>query len=513
MADPRRLPVLGALACVVVLGAALGSTGTTGSTGIGAQVPAVSQAPVSALSSSWFCAGARAEPGASDSGWLTFDNVGTSAVDATVRLVTPQGYAGTMGERVPAGGTLTVPERLINPPDGTPAHPKGTPGPWVGALVTLFGGKASVSQVVTTAHGSAAQPCASEAAGKWYFATGTTVRNARDEISLLNPYTVDAIADLSFTTDRGPAQPPADQGVVVPARGLAVLDLGAQAQLGLMQHVAVTVKARTGQIVAFETEIATTPPAGAPPLGTTGAVDAVVPVAGITLTLGATQASTDWWWPEGADGPGLNESYDVYNPGPRPARLSLILVSGGAAGGAGGSDQLTVGAYGTAVVPTNGQPWALPDISYSTELESTNGVPVVAERSLAAAAPSPYRGLGALLGQAQAAKTWLLGTDPTLSARPSLAQVWLEVSDPGLFPASVSVEGISATGPVELPGTRSFEVAAGQRAGLQLPIAVLGRATVVTSSVPILLEEDSYSMLPKVGMNLAPAVELSSAQA
>ena len=337
------------------------------------------------------------------------------------------------------------------------------------------------------------------------------MRNARDEISLLNPYALPAIADLSFSTSQGAVVPVADQGVVVPPRGLTVLDLGTQKQLGLLQHVAVTVTARTGRIVAFQTEIATTPPAGAPPVGTAGALDAVVPVAGVTLTLGAGEASTSWWWPQGADGPGLNESYDVYNPGGRPARLTLGLLSGGAVGGGVGStDQFTVGAYGTAVVTTNGEPWALPDISYATHLESTNGVPVVAERSVAAAEPSPYRGLGALLGQAQPGGTWLLGTDPTLSTQPSLAQQWLEISDPGLLPATVSVDDLSGRGLVELPGTSAFQVAAGQRGGIELPVGLVGRAVVVTSSVPILVEADSYSLLPEVGMNLAPATELGS---
>ena len=154
-------------------------------------------------------------------------------------------------------------------------------------------------------------------------------------------------------------------------------------------------------------------------MGTAGALDAVVPVAGVTLTLGAGEPSTSWWWPQGADGPGLNESYDVYNPGGRPARLTLGLLSGGAVGGGVGStDQFTVGAYGTAVVTTNGEPWALPDISYATHLESTNGVPVVAERlragSRALALPRPW---GAL-GPGTAGRPCCSGTDPTLSTRP-----------------------------------------------------------------------------------------------
>jgi hypothetical protein len=438
---------------------------------------------------------------------------------------------------------------------------------WVAAVVTLYGGSAGVSQVITTAHGSASQPCASEAEPEWYFATGTTVRNARDELSLVNPYPVDAIADLSFTTEQGQEQPGAFEGVVVPAEGLTVLNLGTQ--LSLRQHVAVTVKARSGRIVAFETEIVTPPAPGAPPVGTVGALNAVVPVAGATLSLGASESSTSWWWPEGADAPGLSESYDIYNPGGAPARLQLNLISRGTGGSLDSSNEVTVGAYGTAVVTTNGQPWALPDISYTTHLESTNGVPVVAARSIAAAAPSTYRGLGSLLGQVEPAKTWLLG--PGLVAAPrspvvpvtapvtalpyfagssftrhssnvpffsfspvkgvwtqalslppsqpvpsaastqtSPVQTWLEVTDPGRNSALVTVEDFS-NGKLAAANTETFDVGAGEQGGLQLPAGLSSTAHVVSSSVPILVEEDSYSGLISTGLNLSPTVELGPA--
>ena len=122
MAEPRRLPVLGVLVCAAIAGGVLGSTGTTGPAGPGAQAVTVSEAPVAALSTSWFCAGARAEPGASDAGWLTFQNAGAQPVGAKVHLVTEQGYGATSRLKVPAGGTLTVPERLGDLPAALPGH-------------------------------------------------------------------------------------------------------------------------------------------------------------------------------------------------------------------------------------------------------------------------------------------------------------------------------------------------------------------------------------------------------
>ena len=307
---------------------------------------------------------------------------------------------------VAAGATSTLEEQFPS----VQGRPRA---PWVGALVTLYGGMASVSQLVRTPEGVSSQPCASSASTHWYFVDGATLRNATDEISLLNPYPEVAIADLSFTTEYGQEQPVAFEGVVVPADGLTVLNLGSH--LRRRVKIAVTVSVRTGQVVAFQTELVTPPPPGAPLVGNNGGLNPAAPTAGATLTLGASEPSTSWWWPEGADGGGLTESYVVYNPGERPATLSLSLISQGAGGGLGSSTELSVGPYATAVVTTNGQPWALPGVAYAAHLVSTNGVPVVAERSLVGGSPSPERGLGVLLGQDQPAYRWLLPGSPALA--------------------------------------------------------------------------------------------------
>ena len=141
---------------------------------------------------------------------------------------------------VPAGGTISLREQLPG-------------GPWAGAVVTFYGGMAAVTQLVATKQGIASQPCASAVSPRWYFPDGAALRNATDEISLLNPYSADAIADLSFTTELGQEEPAAFEGVVVPARGLAVVDLGSH--LRRRQHIAVSVTTRKGQIVAFQTEL------------------------------------------------------------------------------------------------------------------------------------------------------------------------------------------------------------------------------------------------------------------
>ena len=504
MSDARRWPIAATLLAVLVVAVSLGHIGTGNSATAAAQAQPgpTSEAPATALSDSWFCAGATASPGSVAAGELVFDNAGRAPIAGTIRLVSPIGFFRKVNITVPPGSTSTLAEQFLG-------LPRRAPRSWVGALVTLYGGMASVSQVVSTGEGSASQPCASSASTRWYFVDGATLRNASDHISLLNPYPVDAIADLSFTTEEGLEEPAAFDGVLVPANGLTVLNLGSH--LRIREHIAVTVTARTGQLVAFQTELVTKPPAGSHLVGPKGGLNPAAPIDGVTLTLGAARPSTSWWWPAGADGDGLTENYIAYNPGAAPARLSLELVSqGNAAGGVGSSSQLVLGPYGTAMVETNGQPWALPGIMYAVHLVSTNGVPVVAERSVAASAPSPARGLGVMMGQAQPSTDWLLTGTSAMAPTKRRGQVWLQVADPGRTAAAMNVEALRRGQLAQVVGIPPLHVGADGRAGFELPAGTSGEALVVKSSQPVLIEQDSWATRSLTGINLAPVVALSS---
>jgi hypothetical protein len=497
----RRWPVLAVLAAVLVAGLSLSHLGIGNPSVPAAEAQVSSDAPTVALSDSWFCAGATAAPGSVASGELVFDNAGRAPVQGTVRLVSPVGDFRKMNVTVPAGATSTVVEQFVG-------LPRRAPKPWVGALVTLYSGMASVSQVVSTPEGPASQPCASAASTHWYFVDGATLRNASDHISLLNPYPVDAIADLSFTTEAGQENPAAFEGVLVPADGITVINLGSH--LRIREHIAVTVTARTGQVVAFQTEVVTRPPAGSHLEGPHQGLNPAAPIYGATLALGSTEPSSSWWWPAGSDGNGLTESYIAYNPGPDAARLSLVLLSQGSESGLGSSSELTVPPYGTAAVKTNGQPWALPGIMYAVHLVSTNGVPVVAERSVSATRPSPMRGLGTLLGQAQPSKEWLLGGTSAMAPTKHRGQVWLEVANPGLKSAVLNVEALTGGHLAQAVGLPALGLRAGGRTSLELPAGTGDEALVVKSSQPVVVEEDAWGTKPQTGINLAPVVALGS---
>lgn len=505
MADARRAPLL-VLAALLVIGGAVASyphpTSAAGPAATG-----VSAAPAVALSSSWSCAGATAGPHSAVPGQLVLANAGPARVSGVVDLVSSDGHSQRVAVAVPAGGETTVDEDFSG----------AAPGAWVGALVTLYGGMASVSQQISSRWGQATQPCASSASGTWYFPFGMDLRNAGEYISLVNPYPSDAIVDLSFTTELGREEPGAFEGITVPADGMTVI--GLPTALRPRTRIATTVHARSGGIVAFETELVTKPPKHGQLLGTPGALNPVAPEAGVTLTLGASGPEADLWWPQGREGGGVTESYDIYNPGGRMARATLSLLTQGTssatAAAVGGSDKVTVPAYGWVQVTTNQQPWAISGAAYAVHLVSTNRVGLVAERSVVAVAPPVERGLGAMLGLAQPARRWILpawvGGYGQRTVGPRLATsrlaLTVQVSNPGAEPATVEVQtrtSAGALGPVA--GLNTIVLGSGQRTSFSLPALLAGHTVVLRGSSPVLVEENSAWRSPVYGLNLAPAV-------
>jgi hypothetical protein len=407
--EPRRLPVL--VAGVTLVAAAAAFTGTSTH-----RSPAAGAVPAVALSSSWSCAGGTAGRGSLAAGQLLIDNAGAADLHASVRLVAENGQALSVGVSVPAGKGVTVPEKLPGP----------AAGEWTGALVQLYGGMGSVYQEVSTHQGFSVAACEPSASPEWYFAGGSVLRNAALELSLVNPYPQAAVVDVSFATNEGDEQPLAFQGVVVPARGLSVLNVAAALRQRL--DIATTVTARTGEVAAWETQRVAPPPAGAPLAGTPGALNPVLRVPGVALTLGARAGSHQWWWAGGGEGAGLTETYQVYNPGTAPAHVVLQLLPGGK--GTGSSYSWTVGPDSLSAVTTNGQPWALPGITYAARVAST--APVVAVRAVQddiprTGPPSSGRGISFEAGEVQPAQRWLVasgGRVATFSARGASVSVY-----------------------------------------------------------------------------------------
>ncbi|MDQ2754206.1 MAG: DUF5719 family protein [Actinomycetota bacterium] len=490
-----RVPiVIGIVALLAVGGLADRQAGATKSTS-GSAVHAVSAAaPAAALSSSWFCAGATASPSGPAAGQLIIANAGDRTVKAVISLV-------------PSTGAGPAPLTVMVPPKSRQAVPEQLPSvaPWVGAIVNLDGGMATVEQQITGSLGIAATPCATSGSNQWYFTSGETLVNATLDLNLLNPYPTDAIVDLSFTTEQGAEEPGDFQALTVPAGGMLTVDVGSH--LRRRQHIATRVTSRNGRVVAWQTQVVSPPAPGTPLIGAAGSPatgsaaagsaavvgDPADPVAGVTVSLGSPAAATSWSWPDGVAGNGVDEQYVIYNPGPGTAQLELAL---NLEQGSAEPFSLTVGPDAVATVVSSAEARVPAGVAHAAVLRSVNGVPVVAARAVTAAPPSPALGRGILAGGLQPARRWLVGAGGT---NPQLT-MWLVLLNPGPAPVTATVHILGAANLAFEPVT----VPPGGRQAIRVndQVPALDAALVVTGTGPLFVERDLYGKERGVSLSL-----------
>ncbi len=485
-------------AALIIAGLIDRAPGSTTTSGAASAQPVPVAAPARALSSSWFCAGATdnhsgaGQPHGTAPGAVIIANAGPATATAVVTLV-PTGGSPI---RVPA--TIGPDSRRVVEED----VPNGAP--WIGAIVDVNAGAVAVEQEVNSPFGLASAPCATAGSSNWYFAAGATLINARAVLSLLNPYATDAIVDLSFTTNEGVEAPEGYQGLVVPAGGLIAVNLGDH--LRRRQFIATTVTARSGRLVAWKTDIVTPPSQGQVVLGTPAAAnplaDPASPIAGITLALGAADTATTWTWPEGTAGTGVNESYVIYNPGVDTAqlRLSVDLDQGVAE-----PFDLSVGPDQVTTVVSSQEVRIPPGVGHDAVLLSLNGVPVVAARTVAAAAPSSWSGLGELAGGQVPAERWLLATGQTDHTHDG----WVVLYNPGSETVRASLQELVGSGGETLLTT--INIPGGKRASIHLNQLnrLLNNPLLLSASGPVYTELDSYGVNGTPGISLTFGVPLS----
>jgi hypothetical protein len=494
-----RAPILLAVAGILVVGVLLNRVGgKPANQSVAALAPVPVAAPVQALSSSWFCAGATDGGTANNPvhapGTVVIANSGTAAASGEVILVPSQGINQTVRVEVGPGSSGSVKE---NVPGGSG---------WIGAIVDMDAGGVAVSQEIDSDLGLSATPCATSGSSTWYFATGFTMANAGVELSLLNPYPSDSVVDLSFTTNQGIETPEDFQGLVVPADGMLSVNLGDH--MRRRQAIATTVTARTGRVVAWKTDWVLPPKPGAVLAGTPAAssplADPDWPVAGVTNTLGSSSAGVSWTWPDGMAGGGVSEQYLVYNPGPNTAdvRLSIGLAQGQAE-----PFEFSVGPYQVQPVISEQQARIPSGVPHSAVLVSTNGVPVVAERWVSAEPPSTWQGLGELPGGRLAASSWLV---PVALANP-FRHSQLVLYNPGETPVEATVEALKQGVPVAITGPHPTMIGPGQRIAININryAPTLRSPLVVKATGPIYVESDTYGQSGLPGVNLSFGVPMT----
>jgi hypothetical protein len=221
-------------------------------------------------------------------------------------------------------------------------------------------------------------------------------------------------------------------------------------------------------------------------------------VTGISLAQAAPAPAEEWFFPEGYVGAGSGEAFHVYNPSStQEAQVSIELAL---ESGAAEPFDLTIAPRARVTVDAAAEERVPKDVGHAATVLSLNGVPVVAERTIALSPPSP-RGVGVAdsLGIPLRAREWVFAAGGTSA---SVAE-WVTIYNPGPGDATLTVQVLANGTLLDLEGLSDVPVKAGRRFSKQIPIQREDLPLLVQSSGPVVVERG----IALVG---APGVALSS---
>lgn len=415
-------------------------------------------APTGAAISSSFCAaGTGTAAGTTD--FVT--NTRARPVHGVVTTIVA-GSSGSVSHEqtldVPAGHTTAL----------TPGA--GLPGGSLASSFAFTGGGVAVDQEVASPAGWSLAPCAAAVATQWLFPSGSTSSGNNLTLSLYNPTSSTALADVTVLTANGLLTPQPFQGIAVGAGQLIDEDIGSYAQS--LPEVATVVSVVSGALVADELQHWTGPPAG------------------LSVELGATQASTLWRF--GTTTPaGSTVGFEVANPSSAPVSVTFSATVPAATVE---PRTLDVAASSTAVFsPSSTAGW--PRQSPFAVTVRANG-PVVVGRSVSAAPGSSLPGQGLSTGTSWAGTRWLVPA-PWATGAPAGGVATsirsLSVANPGTTPCRVTFSPLGRARP-----SATVVIAPGQVAALARHEIPGYPPYLVTASSPVVVDGDLGPSAPSI---------------
>lgn len=450
-----------------------------------------------ALSTGWYCSGGSAR-GRGGPAELTVVIANEAPVGATAELTAVGGEDGPERMTIDIGARSS--KRVLVSELVTAR--------WVGVSVEILGGHASVSRQVSGPLGFETSPCSTSTDDRWYVPSGSTTRGADGAILIFNPFPSATSVDVSFATDDGPRTPRTLQGLSVPGQSLAVID--SSMLPARRPEIATQVVARGGQVVVdrvqlydgtgdpVPTELEGAEPTPAPEgLGSTAAIPALAP---------------RWVFPDAELEIDTRTQVGVLNPGTEDAEIDLVVTyEDPDLAPAVDPVAVTVRAGDQAIVDLTEQVQLTPDLPFSLEVRSLEGVPVAAELLVFGATspaaseaggvtgePSevppnedneddtspigPSAGFAVVPGSPVTASSWLLPERWANNGR----QDSVVVANPGSTDVEVRLDEVANGNrtPVE---TAAVTVPAGDRRSLDLDQIESRSMLVVTASGPVVV--------------------------
>ena len=413
--------------------------------------------PAGALSSTWYCAGGTAASGGGADMGVAVVNDGNETRKGTITFTPSQGDPKSVPVTIPP-----VSRAVFRAQDTVKA-------PFVAATVELDGGAAAAEVGVGGPLGASVTGCASSASDNWYFAEGSTTKDAGETLFLYNPFPEDAIVDLTFSTEDGQSAPQGLQGLAIHGRGLLPVNVGDFVHR--RQAVSTQISTRVGRVVVSRLQT----------------FDGTAGRKGQSLALGAPARARSWYFPEGLVTSGLTERYQLFNPSDREVRAELNLAL---EQGAAEPIDVTVPAQARVTVSANDEKRIPRQVAHAVTVTAEDPGLVV-ERAIDAASPAPRAGFSSIVGATKTYDHWLFAVGEADEAWDE----WIVVQNPGQRSITFSVTALANGQRVGIDGVQDVAVGAGQRKAVRLGDHIKRQdlPVAVDATGPVVVERDMYA--------------------
>jgi hypothetical protein len=452
-------------------------------------------APVSALSSTWYCAAGSANDERLADHRLVIANPSDREVTGTITVFTgavqprPAGLTDEPGAPATTATTAAAPP-VAAPPREVKVEPLVVGAhsvkrvrlgdivnsPLAAALVEVDGGEVAVDHDLAGSLGRDTAPCATSASPEWSVPWGVTTRDAQELLVLFNPFAADATVDISFATEAGTREPVPYQGFVVPAHSVIAFDVAEPGVADRSAQVSTHIVARSGRVVVDRIQ----------------SFDGSEGVEGMSVGLGGPSPAETWSFPDGRVAEGITERVVVYNPTERPAEVDVaVLLDDPAANGTPEPFELTVPPKRFSVVALHDEDRIPDGISHAIIVRSLNGVGIVAERALTVGEPSEQAGVSSTLGSPLAAPRWVM---PTGAATPEVDEWLVILNESPDAPARLSVQALASGQLLDIEGLQDLVIPPSGRVALRIydHIERGDLALLVTADTPVIVERGLY---------------------
>ncbi|MEM1333834.1 MAG: DUF5719 family protein [Actinomycetota bacterium] len=371
---------------------------------------------------------------------------------------------------------------------------------FAGIIVEIEGGGGLVEQVAEHPAGRSVAACSNVTSDEWFFADGFTLDGSIETLVLTNPFDEPVVANLRFATEEREARPNQFQGFTVSPRSVRTVRI---AELGARDEpvISVAIEATAGRLVAGRAQHFV----GGGRLG-------------YDVSLGSPELREQWWFADGEQGPGITESFVLYNPTDEPVEVTVFF--GGLPITAGvadldpipvpprrvvvfdPSDDLVPSTDGTGPDAADESTFdvfdgiaELPEGRHATVFSTLAQPSIVVERVVSrptesgALATSVVQ--GAVAQDGFVASTWHLGIGVDEPAEDALVVYNIDQTD-----ATITVRAVGPGGPFAVPTLTDIELPRGSIITIDLVDPdVIGQELIVESTSRVFVER----LLPRGG--------------